>query len=253
MARMPGVIWDPLPENKTQPLLNPTQVVLHSIAGGVKSALGQFRERSNLESHFLVDFDGTITQIIDTGRTADAQRHGNVRAISIETASRIDAKDPWTPLQLEAIKRIILWAHRTHKVMLRRIPEWTASGVGYHVMWGSPSVWTPIAKSCPGPARIKQFDQVIVPWLRTAGVVVKETAREEEHPMAGLDAQDQAYIAAGVRDGIAWAGDYVQQYGTRHPIQAFTVAGDKAIEIARDIKQTNQLLRELIELIKGTG
>jgi hypothetical protein len=48
-------------------------------------------------------------------------------------------------------------------------------------MFGAPRHWTPKVKTCPGPDRIKQFNEIIVPWL-------EDRAPEEEPDMQLTDA-----------------------------------------------------------------
>ena len=72
----------------------------------------------------------------------------------------------WTDVQIAELKEFLVWAHKTHGIPLRVCPAWNRAGVGYHTMWGAPGPWTPVAKSCPGPNRIKQFRDVITPWMK---------------------------------------------------------------------------------------
>lgn len=168
MARYPGALWRPIPENYSQPRIRPTQVILHSAVDGPgRTSLFGFFRRSDVtvESHFHVMRDGTVEQYMDTEVRADANRWANVRAISIETEDDGDPNNtPWTDAQVEAILALIRWAHEAHGVPLRVCPAWDAPGVGYHSMWGAPGAWTPSrGKTCPGRIRIRQFRDVIVP------------------------------------------------------------------------------------------
>lgn len=170
MARFRNARWRPLPENATQARIRPTQLILHSICGSDEGAYQHFLRSSNLESHFLLDYDGTAEQAVDTEVRADANYRANRRpdgtgAVSVETESRVDASDPWTPAQLAWIKQTILLMHQVHGMPLRVCRSPGDPGVGYHTMFGAPSAWTPVAKSCPGAARVRQFRTVIVPWL----------------------------------------------------------------------------------------
>lgn len=176
MARMPGAAWMPLPENATAPHITATQVILHSAVGS-GSLYRFFRDSSNLESHFWVDESGRIEQYVDTGRRADANLDANARAISVETADNGHPDTfPWTPAQLDSLARIIAWAHAEHGIPIRRCPAWDKPGVGYHTMWGAPSHWTPVAKTCPGKIRIGQFPHVL------------DLAQETDMPLTDADA-----------------------------------------------------------------
>ena len=55
--------------------------------------------------------------------------------------------------------------NKHHNVPFRKVQRWDGSGFGYHTQFGSPSHWTPKAKTCPGPDRIIQFNEILVPWL----------------------------------------------------------------------------------------
>lgn len=162
MARMPDADWRPIPENSSQRKIIPTQCILHS-AVGKGSLFGYFSRTSVVvESHFWVGLNGEIEQYLDTEVRGDANYLANPRAISIETA---DNGSPdtfeWTPAQLASIVKILLWVHKTHDIPLVQTPAWDAPGIGYHTMWGAPGRWTPVAKSCPGRARIRQFPAVL--------------------------------------------------------------------------------------------
>lgn len=171
MARMPGAVWRPLPENSTQSRITPTQVIVHSAVDSpspLTSLFGFFRRTDvTVESHFHVMVDGTIEQYMDTTVRADANRYANVRAISIETEDNGDPDNtPWTPAQIESILKIIRWAHEVHDIPLRVTPAWDQPGIGYHSMWGAPGPWTPSrGKTCPGRVRITQFRDVLLPRL----------------------------------------------------------------------------------------
>jgi endonuclease/exonuclease/phosphatase (EEP) superfamily protein YafD len=64
--------------------------------------------------------------------------------------------------QLDAFHSVILWVHSQRPFALRVCPAWDEEGVGYHALFEQ---WNHNHHSCPGPARIKQFNDVTVPWL----------------------------------------------------------------------------------------
>lgn len=183
MARYPGAIWRPIPENSTQPLVRITQVIMHVRAGTGDSLYGLWTSPGNgLESHFYVRYDGTVEQYMDTARSADANLTANYRAdgtgaMSIETEGL--APGTWTEAQLAALANLARWANRVHSVPLRVCPGPNDPGIGYHIMFGTPGPWTPVAKSCPGPERIRQFHSIIMP--RLAG------AEEDDMPLSDAD------------------------------------------------------------------
>lgn len=181
MARAPFAYWRPIP-SKTDPKIVPIGVILHVDGGNARSLYHWFNGPSGgIESHFHVDRDGHVEQYRDTEQEADANYKGNsfildvdlpemgirkgtrVGFISVETQGY--ASGEWTGAQLDAIKRVLTFAHDEHRIPLKVTPAWNRPGVGYHVMWGAPGAWTNVSKTCPGPDRIKQFNEIIVPWM----------------------------------------------------------------------------------------
>lgn len=191
MALYPKAKLRLLPENETQPSITPTQVILHSAvdAPGPTSLFPYFsRVDVVLESTFFIKLDGVVEQYMDTEVRADANYHANRRpdgtgAISIETEDDGNPNQrPWTEAQLKAIEELLEWIWKTHKTVPRRVcASHSGPGIGYHSMWGAPSEWTPVeGKTCPGTIRIKQWNEVIVPWINSPAFTPKE------HGMAQL-------------------------------------------------------------------
>ena len=160
MALCPFATHKLLPESATQPKITARAVIMHSAAGR-GSLYRFFLNSSSLESHFWVSEKGVIEQYVDTGRRADANRNANSFAISIETESSPAATEPWAPAQLDAIVHLVRWCCDTHGIPVRQIPAWNSSGIGWHIQFGAPGPWTPVSKSCPGPARIRQMPALI--------------------------------------------------------------------------------------------
>ncbi len=160
-----------LPEWQSQPRITPTAIIDHSIVGSGENAFGLFRDRSVLESHFIVcgagdQVDGQIWQLMDTGRQADANLDANGYAISIETG---DQGDPDRQLWTQAQLRSLIWLHRelcrVHPTIPGRRSRSCAdpAGHGFHTLHGAPSCWTPVSKSCPGAVRKRQWFDVLLP------------------------------------------------------------------------------------------
>ncbi len=152
-----------------QPRISPRIAILHS-AAGYGSLYGWFRHSSNLESQFWISLDGVIEQYGLTTIRCDANLYANSFAVSIETESSRSATEPWTEAQVKAIIRLLDWLCREHPAIRRQLAtSWNGTGIGWHTMWGSPSNWTPVAKSCPGPARIVQTRDRIIPAVASLG------------------------------------------------------------------------------------
>lgn len=172
----PKAVQRPLPEAKTQPAIKPISVVLHSDAGGpskvmaaLRSIFGWFLNHSNLESHFWIAKTGLVEQFMPVNVRADANRYANrflkwgiyVGAVSIETESSKNATEPWTHDQLAAIVALLVWLRDEWGIPMRRMAAWDDQGVCWHIEFGSPGPMTPVAKACPGPARIRQVPGII--------------------------------------------------------------------------------------------
>lgn len=186
------------PESDAQPAIRPTQFIMHSIAApwDERRLLEYWRE-SSLESHFGVDYDGSMGQYIGTETRADANAGANLRAdgtgaVSAETASNRNSTDPWTVDQIESLIRIGAWLHDVHEIPLQICRTHTDPGFGYHSQFPQ---WSTGGTACPGAARIHQFRELVFP-----GIV----ARVKGETMA-LTEQELSRIAAKVLAGVAKA------------------------------------------------
>lgn len=199
--------WE-IPEDDTQPGIDPYAVIVHSQAGR-GSLYGWWLNGTSLESHFWISYEGTIEQYLRCIIRADANGEANrfkrdgvwVGAISIETESRTDATDRWTPKQAAALVKLIVWLCRTYGIPPSIMATPKSDGTGWHVMFGAPGPWTPSrGKTCPGAARIEQFQHEILPAVRAA--LAGATAPEEYLDMdktefdAALKANQEATVKA---------------------------------------------------------
>lgn len=161
MALCPFATHKLIPPGANDPKIRATTAILHVDAGGAASLFDYFRLRSGgIESHFHIKWTGEIEQYRDTAYEADANYKANPFAISIETQGF--GNGWWNLRQLRSIKRLLLWLNATHDIPLVVAGGPTGPGVGYHTMFES---WSPVPKSCPGPNRIKQFNEELVPWM----------------------------------------------------------------------------------------
>jgi hypothetical protein len=183
MAWYPGAIRMELqPESDQQPAIKPTQFIVHSIIAPwtAKRVYEYWRDSTNLESHFGVDYAGDVGQYIGTQTRADANAGANRRAdgtgaVSAETASNLEGSDPWNDKQVEDLIAIGVWLHREHGIPLRICRTHDDPGFGYHSMF---SEWSTSGTACPGAARIKQFKEVVFP-----GIVARAIGTPEEDYM----------------------------------------------------------------------
>jgi nucleoid-associated protein YgaU len=154
-----------LPESRTQARIKPIQFVAHSVIAPwtVHRIYEYWRDSTNLESHFGIDYSGAVAQYVDTGRRADANAYANNWALSVETASNTKGTDPWNDAQLESLVDLMVWVHKVHKIPVRLAPSWREPGFGYHKLHPK---WSLSGTACPGPARTKQFIAEVMPELR---------------------------------------------------------------------------------------
>lgn len=197
MALYPAATKKLIPPGANDPKIEVIGAILHVAAGTSTSLYPYFNGPSGgIESHFYVQEHGTTEQYRDTAYEADANYHGNsfmkdgvlCGYASIETWGL--EPDSWNPEQLDEIKRLLSWLSKTHNFPLRKCASPTSPGVGYHVMWGAPGPWTPVAKSCPGPKRVAQYNNILVPWMAQGG-------QEDDMP---LNDADKTWLKAMVYD-----------------------------------------------------
>ncbi|WP_107068475.1 N-acetylmuramoyl-L-alanine amidase [Streptomyces sp. NBRC 110035] len=157
------------PESSEQPAIRPTQLIMHSIVApwDEHRLYAYWKNSTSLESHFGLDFDGSIGQYLSTTTRADANASANRRpdgtgAISIETASNTKASDPWTDEQVTELIALGVWAHQEHGVPLRICQTAADGGFGYHSLHAA---WSTSGTACPGPARIAQFRETVFPEI----------------------------------------------------------------------------------------
>lgn len=230
MARCPFASWRPIPAS--EPAIIPTQVVFHTmvVKGGLPSCDAYFRSGNSggIESHFGVggpwegaQYDGAVWQWRDTELQADAQYHANVRAVSIETADAGNPSNPWSAKQLDTLIRLGRWLRFTHNIPARICPAWDASGFGWHTMWGAPSNWTPVSKTCPGDhwenghtagPRITQLKTIVLPKIFAATYT-------GEDPNNVFDAEAQDFLRS-IRDTIIGASPFEDRLLTINKVRA---------------------------------
>lgn len=224
-----------IPPGVNDPQIICIGAILHVASGTSRSLYPYFNGPSGgIESHFYIRDDGTTEQYRDTKYEADANLHANsfkgtdgklYGYASIETWGLDDGT--WNPAMLTEIKRLLTWLSTTHNFPLHKCATPTDPGVGYHVMFGAPGPWTPVAKTCPGPNRIKQFDNIIVPWMKTATTPAPPTGQEDI-----IDMATQAEVAQAVSDGIrAYMKDFFKdESGTGDTIWDEARANNKATQ-----------------------
>lgn len=187
-----------IPPGSNDPAIKPRVAILHVDAGNADSLYDYFKNRSGgIESHFHIKRNGTIEQYRSIYFQADANLDANDFAVSIETQGFGDGE--WTDLQIASIKKLLMWLHQEAGIPLSRCPIWDGAGVGYHTLFGAPSHWTPVSKSCPGPDRKAQFEKVLVPWMKEASLRLSKPPAAPREPTRVDQARDL------LEDALKWS------------------------------------------------
>ncbi|WP_326597742.1 LysM peptidoglycan-binding domain-containing protein [Streptomyces sp. NBC_01803] len=174
MPWYPGATRIELKPESSQPHIQPTQLILHSIVApwSPRRLYEYWANSTSLESHFGLGYSGDLAQYLPTTIRADANAAANRRpdgtgAISVETASNTSASDPWTDEQAEELIALGIWVHREHNVPLRICRTASDPGYGVHKLHRA---WSTSGTACPGPKRADQFVHDIFPEIvRGAG------------------------------------------------------------------------------------
>jgi hypothetical protein len=227
------------PESDQQHAIRPTQFIMHSIAApwDEQRMYEYWRDSTNLESHFGLDYDGSIGQFIGTETRADANYRANERsdgtgAVSIETASNLKHTDAWTPEQVEQLIRLGVWLHQRHGIPLRICRTASDPGYGYHALHAD---WAVSGTACPGDARIRQFREVVFPGIvaRAAGTTTPPEQEDDMTPEERKLLTDTAAAVKRIEAKLAVAPWTYKQPGIP------------------DTRDMNQILRDVDKGVKG--
>lgn len=120
-----------------------THVVIHTIEGSAGSAMNTFRYGSRkVSAHYIVDFDGRITQMVEDRHTAWHAGRYNRHSIGIEHAG-FAGRNKWTIEQYRASARLTRWLcdtygipkDRSHIVGHKEVPGATHGDPGRFFDW----------------------------------------------------------------------------------------------------------------------
>lgn len=181
----------PLSSKQTQPrLVHKDIICLHTMVGYLTSTKTMFDKDgyTGTESHVGVGgiwggdkspgLDGVAWQFQDTDYTADANYEGSWHILSIEVAdnapnlpSQIVAM---TPKQIDKIVDLICEWCVEYDIPPTLIPDTKPGrrGLAYHYQGVGPNLvkggelWSKAGHECPGPVRIKQFKEEIIPRVQ---------------------------------------------------------------------------------------
>ena len=174
MAICPFATQQLIPPGANDPRIEARVAIWHVAVSMADSLFTYFNGPSGgIESHFYINWRGKLYQYRDTAFEADANYLANPFAVSVETAGWATGR--WNLAQRRTMKRLAKWLNLAEGIPMRKVETWDGEGHGYHVQFGAPGKWTPVAKSCPGPGRVKQFNNWFVPWLERQGAPVVRT------------------------------------------------------------------------------
>lgn len=207
----PGATWRPLGAQSQPAMTGHDLVIVHTMVGSLVGTDTMFRAAgyTGTESHYglggswgrdrAAQLDGVVYQWQDRSRTADANLDANPIAISVETADNAPANAEdiarWTTSQAASLVELLAWECSV-AAHAQCPPEWTCHtrgipaalvpdsrpgrrGIAYHRQgidpWRVPGgqEWsTARGKACPGPQRIAQLTEEIIPAV---GVRLEES------------------------------------------------------------------------------
>lgn len=172
--KVPGYTYIEVGSLTNDPKLDVVQGVIIHVTGTLVSPLNFFDGPSNgIESHLYTpkDPDARREQYRDTNREADAnfranswvdsdgKRHGY---ISWEFMGLGGGK--YNKYQLSEMFRVLPILSKEHDFPLKVPTGPKSKGVGFHTQFND---WSNVAgKICPGPERIQQYWDIIVPWMK---------------------------------------------------------------------------------------
>lgn len=247
---MPGAIRKGITPGVNDPAITPIGVIYHVAVSMNDSLWGYFAHRSNgIESHFYVRLDGTIEQYRSIYFEADAQSAGNsfmrdgkrCGFVSVETEGM--GEGTWTDAQIASLKAITLFVNSESPFNLRVCPGPISPGVGYHCLF---SGWNPNSHSCPGPERIKQFNDIIPAWLAAgAGAPNEEIIDMDEKDLRRLVRQESALGAQDMLNRELW--DAYKDPAGKQKMSHILLRTDLGVRVALGLlnQQAESLVAEL--------
>lgn len=125
-------------------------MVEHIAQGSYQGTIGwQKNPVSDVSSHFVIDYDGTCAQMLNTAQTAWTQGAGNGHWVSVEVAGFNTGV--YTLEQQETLSQLYAWLVQTHGVLLQLTDSPSGRGWGWHGMGGAAWGNHP---DCPGPNNV---------------------------------------------------------------------------------------------------
>lgn len=168
MSLYPFAVQKPLSVNWGGTVTRPAHgLVLHvAVAPTAGSVFNTFSDPAyQASSHFVVDLDGIIWQMVDTSEKAWAEAGGNAAWISVETVGY--PTTPLTPAQVTAVARIFEAAAVEFGFPLQVTDDVNGQGLIDHgdggANWGGHT-------GCPGVLRSAQRAEIVATAVAIRGV-----------------------------------------------------------------------------------
>lgn len=165
--------WRPLTSVQTEPRIIPRILVYHTMVGYLKSTESMFKKDGfwGTESTWGVGgpwdgaaLDGVAWQWQGVLWQADAQFESNAWCNSIETSDGGHYPTPlWSDKQVEKLSQIGAWWCKNTGNPPEIAKSYDGRGLGYHQLFRP---WNQQSHNCPGPLRVAQFRDLIVPRIQ---------------------------------------------------------------------------------------
>jgi N-acetylmuramoyl-L-alanine amidase-like protein len=212
-------VWRGPTPNHGGTMLEQRGLVVHIAEGSFEGTIAWQSDPANqVSSHFVVDVDGAIAQMLDTDVTAWTQKAGNGHWLSVENAGH--TPNPLTDAQVDANARLLARAHLEYGVPLVIATCPSDRGLGHHSMgfecgvdWGH--------SACPGPA-IKAQKPAI--FARAVEIV-----NGDDMPLTQADIDA---VAAATAKAIAYRNTNVDP---DQPAETTAAAIDEAADGVREL------------------
>lgn len=194
MARYPAAKWRPITRyapggSAHRPTFTGRRGIAHTaVSNATPSMFSYFNVEGRATPHFYFGEHGECEQYIDTEFGSSAVLDGAPTCITFEswdgygeTWEPGDPVPPWTPEQVEAIARWVVWCYQEHGIPIVPLPSSLpgTQGFGWHrqgIDGNFPKTgifagrvpggehWSKsTGKPCPGDARIRQYVDVVIP------------------------------------------------------------------------------------------
>jgi peptidoglycan hydrolase-like protein with peptidoglycan-binding domain len=178
----PFAQFRPLSDSQTEPRIVPRILMWHTMVGFLVGTERMFKANGywGTESTYGLGgpwdgaaLDGALWQWQGNLWQADAQFEANNWVNSIETSDGgIYPPTPeWSPKQVATSIKLGAWWCKANNVDPVLAKTYDGRGLGYHQLFPQ---WNQENHNCPGPARVAQLREVIIPGIQKAigGVVV---------------------------------------------------------------------------------